>query len=57
MTENLVDRVKRLENNRKRNAASRRNETEEQRESCQNYDHLTLAHSRKYESQKNIMRE
>ena len=46
----MVYCANRLENNRKRNAASRRNETDEQRESCQNYDRLTPAHNRENES-------
>ena len=47
LSEDLVNRADILENNRKHNAASRRNKTDEQRERHQNHDRLTRAHSRK----------
>ncbi|XP_044597579.1 uncharacterized protein LOC123274154 [Cotesia glomerata] len=49
LTENSIDRAKRLEQNKKRNAASRATENDEQRESRQNYDRLRHVDRRKKE--------
>ena len=49
-SQTLVDLAKGLENNRKCNATSRRNETDEQQGSHQNYDRLTHVHIRNNKS-------